>query len=1275
MLENTSKIEDNKTIKIPDLAYFNNQDIQEIKIPEGITEIGKRAFSKCSNLKSITLPNTLTSIEESAFSDCVNLEEIVLPPNIKKINYRAFAGCRRLKKITLPESLTTIGWATFSGCENLEEITLPNSLTTLPKQLFLNCKRLKRVTLPNNCTFLPDEFFKGCKRLDILLPKEITTLGNEVFSNCYKLFYFPSNVTQFGSNCFKNCRSLTEANINPYVTFLPDGMFDSCTNLHTILYQNDFLPIGKKCFKNCQSLEQIPSFITQYNNNAFENCTALTTIDITSSQIPFACFRGCTNIKVINKQEEIQALGNFAFSGCKSIETLNLPLLSSIPAEAFSNCQNLRQVKLSNFLQYIGSRAFYNCPVLTNINWSDTIERIGKQAFKYCHSIPAITIPGNLKAFGKEAFSYMDSLENIYVSPYNQAFITEDHKVLLDYQVRTLVLYASGSKDETYSSRDYVEEKDEYTSIIKPIPYIAECAFAGAKNLKELELCACTQDIEYNAFEGCTNLKKLIVTSIDFCTCPGFHIREHGRYYFRGSSKANAYLPFETVEFKEDLVQIFPGALENFNQVKTIIFPTDKPFSISEKAFSDCKLLKEVYIPANITTIPENAFPENTIFNFSNGEQIKKLISLKSEKYGKKYKLYTLEGENFIIEHNEEKTTTPTNKKLIFLTKQQIDRYCSHPEEIRDNPVLFQDFLESLEEHDLVIKELLDGILFANMSLENRQLLLDNLNKEDKFFLSIIKNSRLLERKDKNTEILLSNDFFQRFIDYVNLFKKYNITNPILHDKILIANYPIEEFEYLVKNDFYSLTQVVTSMLKSTKTSKEEKPTTQEEYNEWVLFDDALKNLRLFIELIKKYNIKDKYLYNPIFIAAANNTLFEKLLSIYDANTKRLIIASEITNIMSTAKQNFNDLLILMEITGALENNPLIRQKASTFIVEKIFAENLSKDKTNEYRIINDNIHRIFSFRQVREDFDSEFANFFLENYQNLIAIEKTQSGFIERTYNNFREISRTCTSNKGSQRKLKVTIDKCKNYLLNVKFDHVTKEYQALAELIGAWYDQNEVWLLALRVYQESLKAPRNIFVPTSIDEKGNILYDNNPKLDLKEPINEDFSYEWLPKQAYENLILGKLCSCCAHVQGAGSGIMRASMILDNVQNLVIRNEFGEIISKATLYINKSASYAVFNTVETSLNHRSEKELAKIYKAFLRGAQAFFKTYNENNPTNPLTEISIGANRNTILEFLNNQNHPEIKIKQSLNYGTYALNYGRYNGDWNVKQRLVLKK
>lgn len=1256
---------------IPNYAYINREDLTDVVLPESIKSIGERAFANCKNLKRITLPENLEYIGASAFSACESLEKVILPRNIKKLNYRTFGDCKRLKRIVIPEGVEELDWGIFAGCENLEEIVLPESLKKIDKQLFLNCKKLKKVTLPTTITKLPDECFKGCISLDIALDSNITELGNRVFEDCFKLSTFPENVELFGKNCFRNCRNILSANLNEHIETLPDGLFDGCTNLVNINSQKK-LNIGKRCFRNCKSLIGIPSFVNCFNERAFENCTGITKINVIGTEIPYACFRGCKNLTEILNQENIYSMGAFAFSGCENLENVDIYNLHLIPSEAFSNCKRLKKVRLGTGISSIESRAFYNCQNLADINLPDTIEIIKKEAFRECKSIKSITIPASLKSFGDAAFSYMDSLECINVSPHNKNFITPDHKILIHDMQQKLVLYACGIKDKSYSLEDYNVQYDELgRGLIRPINTIGEFAFAGAKSLEELTVCGCTSDIEATAFYGCENLKKLNVEAISLFTCPGFHTRDHGRYYNDQITKYKVFMPFEEVTFDGELVTIFPSALENFTKVKKLNLPKDKTFDIASNAFSDCSLLEEVVIPKGVNTIAKGAFNPATKLKFANGlEPVGFIELIHNNQYIGDYKLYVLDDGTYFIEQGE---------KITKITKYQIDEICSKSEFIRDNPILFLDFMNDLIKHDLAIKQLFNGILMSTMSLENRVILFSNLNKNDSFFLEVLKNSQLLDEKDQNTESLLQGTHFSTVVNYVELLRKYNINNPDLCNKFFMAKYDIKEFENLIKFDLnlFMKTIAYSKLLESDNIGLNSAVQKDEHSNYYltyqILQEDTLSS---FIKLAKKYNIKDRYLFEKTFIATSKNSLMEEMIKVYDANIKRLLKMSRATQNNISAMQNLSDLLILMKITGALEEDTITRQKAATFISEKIFEEKLPNGNSNEFRIIGDDIHRIFNFPYTREEFDQEFATFFLENYQELLKEERRKSGFIQRVYLNFRQISKTCTSNKGFQRKLKVTMDKCKNYLSNVKFDGVTEENKELAKLIGQWYDNNTVWLNAQRIYKESLTAPRNVFTKIEIDDEGKVIYDMNSEHDLKEEISTSFSYHWLPKQAYDNLILGKYCNCCAHIDGAGQGIMRASMILDNCQNLVIRNNLGEIIAKSTLYVNKKQGYAVFNNVESSFNYRDEESKRKIYNAFLRGSKAFIKTYNENNPEYPITNISIGANRNTILDFLTDENnHPEIPIQESIKFGEYSLNGSGYTGDWGAKQRLVLRR
>jgi len=1265
-------VEDNKKIRtiqgnVTDYAYLKNQELERISISHA-SLLGERAFFQCKNLKTVHLQEGLTEIKNGCFSGCLNLEEIVIPKTVKKIGFRAFADCRKLKRVIIPEGVEKIDWAAFAGCSSLEEIVLPNSLKKIPPQLFLNCKNLKKVTLPENVTYVPDEFFKGCEKLNIVLDEKTKTLGNRVFDGCCRLTNYPKQIEAMGEECFRNCRSLRKVCLNKKIEELKDGTFEGCSYLEQITRDGDeSIIIGKRCFRNCTKLQNIPDFVSNYNEQSFENCLGLAEITITDSVIPFACFRGCQNIRTIHNQEKIKKIGSFAFSGNSSLEQFNLENVSDIGSEAFSHCHNLKNITFCSSTTKIGSRSFYDCRNLESVVFPEVLEEVGKEAFRKCPKIKSIYIPSNLKIIGNGAFAEMDSLVYLDVSPHNKTFITPDHKILIHSLQEKLVLYASGLKDKSYSLKDYNVSVDSLgRELIQPIAYIGEKAFAGAKNLKEITICACTQDIELDSFEDCPNLTKLHVEAIPLFTCPGFHIRNHGRYYSSEHFKQKASLPFMEVSFHGDLVMIYTDALREFKNIEKVNLPTDTSYSISNGAFISSNKLKEVFIPNGVSSIAREAFPETTTLNFENGLTITGLQELEhNNQYIGDYKLYTLADGTYYIEQNG---------KITTLTKNDIDGICSHSEAIRDNPILFLDFMRDLFKHNLDIPFFLNGILMRHMSLENRKIFFNNIIRKEKMTpeeqqefdrdLEILKNSGLFDNEDKDTKFLLEKENFLLCIRYMEALKRLNVDDhPILCHKTLMRYCDENQLKQLAVGDLNFLEEVIS---RSGLLSHEDDLTVK------ILNDRCLDS---FIQLFKEKKMNDRFLLQKPFIALSKGKELTDLFQYYDANMKRLLIASDVLKDNTSACQNIKDLYVLLKILGAFEEDPIVRQRAMTFITEKILAKELPNGEYNTCCIAGDDIHRVFNFPYLREEFDEEFVEFFLEHYKEIIAEEKKKAGFIQRIYLNFREVSKTSTSNKGEQRKLKVTMEKCKNYLSEVKFDGVNDQNKDFAKLIGAWYDDNLTWIQAQKVYHESLQAPRNIFTKVLFDEKGNPIYNYDPALDLKEENQGNIHYEWLPKQDYHNLVLGKYCGCCAHLEGVGRGIMRASMILDCCQNLVIRDKTGEIISKGTIYVNKEEGYAVFNTVETSLNHRTNEELKEIYEAFMRGTQAFFDTYNKSNPDKPLLAISVGSKRNTLINYLNAPKHPTVPVQEALNYGQYSITGSGYRGDWESSQKLLLKR
>ena len=64
-------------------------------------------------LTSYVIPDSVTRIEDRAFSRCKSLVEVVIQNSVTSIGDRAFCGCKSLAKVVIPDSVTSIGDSAF----------------------------------------------------------------------------------------------------------------------------------------------------------------------------------------------------------------------------------------------------------------------------------------------------------------------------------------------------------------------------------------------------------------------------------------------------------------------------------------------------------------------------------------------------------------------------------------------------------------------------------------------------------------------------------------------------------------------------------------------------------------------------------------------------------------------------------------------------------------------------------------------------------------------------------------------------------------------------------------------------------------------------------------------------------------------------------------------------------------------------------------------------------------------------------------------------------
>ena len=191
--------------------------IEEVEIPDTVTEIGDYAFHNFLELKKINIPNSVTRIGEGAFYLCSSLVGITIPNSVTSIGNKAFFECSSLTNITIPESVTSIEEDAFCDCSSLTSITIPNGVTSIESGAFRRCSSLTNITIPKSVISIGIGAFDNCNSLtNITIPEGVTSIGKKTFIYCSSLtsITIPDSVTSIGRSAFYNCSSLTNITYN-----------------------------------------------------------------------------------------------------------------------------------------------------------------------------------------------------------------------------------------------------------------------------------------------------------------------------------------------------------------------------------------------------------------------------------------------------------------------------------------------------------------------------------------------------------------------------------------------------------------------------------------------------------------------------------------------------------------------------------------------------------------------------------------------------------------------------------------------------------------------------------------------------------------------------------------------------------------------------------------------------------------------------------------------------------------------------------------------------
>lgn len=446
-------------------AFFKNENLVALKLPECMTEVGEDIFGDCKSLRGVKIPEGVNRINKEAFYGCSLLETINFPAKLTSVDDNAFSLCSKLELDNLPNSILHVGQSAFScvplmtlkldrkvemgayafANTPIAEVEMAMPCDSIMKGTFRDCQKLTKVTMGEGLKYIGDEAFVNSPVKEANLPSTLREISSSAFSYNQKICPFindiqPENHIRYIGKVAYQCvdRDLEEYTIKDGTVTLADELFESSQG-NAFHIPASVEQIGNRAFAYTQ-IKALPEMLglKRIGGEAFYGCKNLKklTIPETVEYIGGGAFYGCSNIwsltyNAINAECEsfmepnaplekiviggkVRRLPNGIFSGREFTEVTLPACLERIDESAFYGCKNLTTINLSDSIRYIGDNAFYGCSSLKNIHWPLRLTTIGSKAFRQT-ALETISLPEGVTSVGDGAFYICPFAKTVYI--------------------------------------------------------------------------------------------------------------------------------------------------------------------------------------------------------------------------------------------------------------------------------------------------------------------------------------------------------------------------------------------------------------------------------------------------------------------------------------------------------------------------------------------------------------------------------------------------------------------------------------------------------------------------------------------------------------------------------------------------------------------------------------------------------------------------------------------------------------------------------------------
>ncbi len=435
-------------IEIADHAFYGDENIVSVWLPDRIIRIGACAFQSTKNLRRISAGHHTLNIGRDAFSgtafsqDGENYTDGILYLDLRSSNNKVvISSSDTVKHAYLSDDVVAIVPGAFSAAQGaLETLSFGKSLTAVYENTFSSFYMIKRVDYRGTVEDWWKIKFENYNANPLFCGAELYVDGKAVTE-----ISTPAFLREVGLS-FAGCSSLQKLTVTGNISEIGDYAFLNCKNLTEVIFSDELGVIGVGAFKNCSGLTSLTfgKNLREIRADAFENTENLTFVSISDENRWFSAFYGVlyskdgsTDVIVPSAlQGEITIPDSFDFKNRRG--SFDSEGLTAVHVNDRHKYQKSHQgilyesgvdesgkqfifvpkgirgkVRLPDEIIRIDDYAFFGCRALGGIEFGANLVSVGKYAFADCTALTDIVFPESLTDIDKCAFSGCTALVRV----------------------------------------------------------------------------------------------------------------------------------------------------------------------------------------------------------------------------------------------------------------------------------------------------------------------------------------------------------------------------------------------------------------------------------------------------------------------------------------------------------------------------------------------------------------------------------------------------------------------------------------------------------------------------------------------------------------------------------------------------------------------------------------------------------------------------------------------------------------------------------------------